>query len=175
LRARQTILRDVLLSLTFSPTRPRRTRGFIRRSRGGTWRSQEHAVKEALACSQWRRSLSDISTRFASIWARALGWGFEACTDHVRELVKVGTARSISGDLDAKRRRTFPFDAAMILKGSSYERRVRSQRRRWAPSDRLLRASWAASPRRRLRVGLDLNDERRPLVRSRTAPGALPP
>jgi hypothetical protein len=66
LRARQTILRDVLLSLTFSPTRPRRTRGFICRSRGGTWRSQEHAVKEALACSQWRRSLSDISTRFAS-------------------------------------------------------------------------------------------------------------
>jgi hypothetical protein len=76
LRARQTILRDVLLSLTFSPTRPRRARGFICRSRGGTWRSQEHAVKEALGCSQWRRSLSDISTRFASIWARALGWGF---------------------------------------------------------------------------------------------------
>src|ERR1700677_227495 len=76
LRARQTILRDVLLPLTFSPTRPRRARGFICRSRGGTWRSQEHAVKEALGCSQWRRSLSDISTRFASIWVRALGWGF---------------------------------------------------------------------------------------------------
>ena len=105
LRARQTILRDVLLSLTFSPTRPRRTRGFICRSRGGTWRSQEHAVKEALACSQWRRSLSNAIfrfTRLASIWARALGWGFEACTDNVRELAKVGTARSISGDLDAE-------------------------------------------------------------------------
>jgi hypothetical protein len=46
-----TILRDVLLSLTFSPTRPRRARGFICRTRGGAWRSQEHAVKEALACS----------------------------------------------------------------------------------------------------------------------------
>jgi hypothetical protein len=49
LRARQTILRDVLLSWTFSPMRPRRARSFICRSRGGAWRSQEHDVKEALA------------------------------------------------------------------------------------------------------------------------------
>jgi Aminotransferase class I and II len=81
---------------TFRPTRHRRTRGFICRSRGGTWRSQERAVKEALACCQWRRSPSDVIfrfTRFASILARALGWGFEACTDNDRELAKVGTAR----------------------------------------------------------------------------------